>query len=234
MARGDGIPELNRPDQARISNANVFSHAVMCPRMFSRSGLEEMMPVEKGPVSEQDRHDIEGALGGEDRAYERLVKRYEQDVASWMWRFTRDRNDLEELVQEAFIQAYFSLPRFRGEASFKTWLLSIATRVGTGYWKRKARDKARDKILPEWAMMQGEEALPSPHEASDLLHGLLGQLQSKDRLILTLMYWEEMSTREIAQLTGTSHSLVKVRALRARRRLRRLLQDSEGLGKENG
>ena len=179
--------------------------------------------------ADQDQIDIQATLAGDGTAYERLVKRHQQAVAAWMWRFTRDRTTLEELSQEAFVQAYFSLGSFRGGSSFRTWLLAIATRVGYGFWKRTAREKKHGEEAAQHLALAQTTGDESPSAAAEALYGVLEALPVKERLVLTLMYFEEQSVAEIAATTGWSKSLVKVRAYRARQRLKGLLtRDGQG------
>ena len=178
-------------------------------------------------VSEEDKRDIRHSLEGDEGAYGRLIGRYEARIAKQMWRFSRDPAKVEDLVQEAFVEAYMSLPKFKGHAPFVHWLGKIATRVGFRHWKQKARDHERQEALYQKSL----ESMPSaddtsPSEAGEYLHLLLAQLPPEDRLVLTLHYFEECDTREIAQRMGWTRSLVKVRAFRARKKLRALLEEA--------
>jgi RNA polymerase sigma-70 factor (ECF subfamily) len=184
-------------------------------------------------VAETDGCDIEASLAGDGRAYERLVKRYEGEIAAQMWRFTRDQRELEELVQDVFVEAYTSLGSYRARAPFLHWLRKVATRVGYRHWKRQARERHRRAELTELdfeAVVAQEDGTPS--EAAEKLHELLERLSPGDRLVLTLLYFDECDTREIAERTGWSRTLVKVRAHRARKRLRALLEEV-GIGRND-
>jgi len=178
-------------------------------------------------VSETDHRDIAASLDGDGEAYGRLVCRYQDQVATQMWRFTRDRAVLEELVQDVFVEAYLSLKGFRGRAPFLHWLRRVATRVGYRYWKSQGRKRAREEALMETStnLAVAPEAL-SPFEAAQALHGLLAKLPPPDRLVLALFYVEECDTNEIAQRTGWSRTLVKVRLHRARKKLKALLNET--------
>lgn len=183
-------------------------------------------------VSAEDRSDIEASLAGDGEAYARIVGRYQADIARQMWRFTRDRLVLEDLMQEVFVQAYSSLSRFRGEAPLLHWLRRIASCVGYAHWKREARERGRREALAREAMPPVHDpSAAAPSEAAEYACGLLAGLAPKDRLVLTLMYFEECSVKEIAARMGWSQSLVKVRAYRARRRLKHILEES-GYGAE--
>ena len=67
-------------------------------------------------MDQNDQNDIQASLNGDEQAFARLVRKYEQQVADLMWRFTRDRQQLAELVQDVFVEVYFSLPRFPSPA----------------------------------------------------------------------------------------------------------------------
>jgi len=179
---------------------------------------------------EQDLTDIREALNGEENAFGRIVERYQTLISRQMWRFSRDPVVLEELVQDVFVEAYFSLRSYRGEAPFLHWLRRVATHVGYHYWKRKAREERRREALREEPLpvakgSSGWTAL----EAADAVHRLLAELKPQDRLVLTLLHLEGCDTREIAERTGWSRTWVKVRAHRARKRLKALLVEC-GLG----
>jgi RNA polymerase sigma-70 factor, ECF subfamily len=185
-------------------------------------------------VAGVDLKDIASALEGGRDAYGRLVRRYEDVVSKWMWRFTRDRVILEELVQDVFVEAWRSLRQFKGASAFKTWLLTIATRVGYRYWRNKDKDIALTSEMADRFVIDAGENEMEPSEAAEVLYSLFAKLPSRDRLVLTLMYFEEMDTKEIARSTGWTRTMVKVQAYRARNKLRRLIE-SAGYGEvKNG
>jgi RNA polymerase sigma-70 factor, ECF subfamily len=141
-----------------------------------------------------------------------------------MVRFTRDPRLLEELVQDVFVEAYFSLGGYRGDAPFEHWLQRIATRVGYRYWTRRRREPATvDVHLHEPEVEVSDSARESREEVAVALE----QLAPRDRLVLTLLYLESRSVAEAADLAGWSETMVKVQAHRARKRLRKLLETKE-------
>ena len=168
-------------------------------------------------MDELDRLDIAAALRGDDEAFGRLVRRHAPAVASLLWRFTRDRLCCEELVQETFVEAFFGLGRFRGDAPFDHWLRRIATRVGYRFWKN--RDRLRACVSLDDLDYPASEADLDPGVAGALVHELLGRLPPPERLVLTLMFFEDCDSRDIAQRMGWTRAMVKMRAYRARRRL---------------
>ena len=178
------------------------------------------------PVSDDDRHIIERVNGGDREAFSKIVARYQRDISVYMWRFTRDHIAWEELVQEVFVEAYFSIGKFRGEAPLLHWLKKIATRVGYRHWKKNARARSVP-MQPLDDYVEGKEARtrrPDESGDSELVHLMLAQLPPRDRLVLTLLYLEGRSTEEASEMCGWSHSLVRVQAFRAKRKLKKLLE----------
>ena len=178
-------------------------------------------------VSEIDQVDIVASLNGDGEAYARVVQHYQNQVAAQMWRFTRDPAVLEELVQDVFVEAYLSLKGFRGRAPFLHWLRRVATRVGYRYWKSQVRKRDREEVLRETSLnLATAPEDPTPSEAAEALYGLLARLPPPDRLVLTLFYFAECDTNEIASRTGWNRTLVKVRLHRARKKLKALLNEA--------
>jgi RNA polymerase sigma-70 factor, ECF subfamily len=175
--------------------------------------------------------DIRQAKQGDSDAYRRLVERHQNHVAKILWRFSRDRLVHEELVQDVFVEAYMSLSGYRGKAPFGHWLARISTRVGYRYWKEKARQKATEPFsIEEWdGVADDDENLDKldPEQAAGILHQVLGQLPPRDRLVLVLRYLEGCDVAETARRTGWTKAMVKVQALRARSKLKRLLERNE-------
>jgi RNA polymerase sigma-70 factor, ECF subfamily len=166
-----------------------------------------------------DSRDVRMARDGDHQAFERIIRRHQQEIASRLRRFSRDALVLEELVQETFVQAYFSLDRYRADAPLIHWLHRIGVRAGYRHWKARQSRPAMLAIEPHMLVARG------PHERDvEELGRVMDQLGVRDRLVLTLMYLEDRSVHETALLTGWSKTMVKVQAYRARARLRKLMQ----------
>jgi len=175
--------------------------------------------------SELDAADIRDSLSGDSDAYGRLVKRYQQPIADTMWRFTRDRRQWEELVQDVFVEGYLSLGTYSAQAPLLHWLRRIATRVGYCYWKNQQKRRAEEAWTDETELLTStDEAVGSSQDAAELVHRILAELSPRDRLVMTLSYLEERSVAEVSQLTGWSKTLVKVQLHRARKRLAKICE----------
>jgi RNA polymerase sigma-70 factor (ECF subfamily) len=186
---------------------------------------------------------VQRAKLGDLDAFESLANRYEQRVYSLALRISRREQDAEDVTQQTFLSALENLNSFRGEASFGTWLLRIATHAALKVIrKRKGLDtvsleeetEASDdsehiphpEYIADWR--QSPEELVHSNEVRRLLDEALAQLDEKHRLVFLLRDVEGLSVKETAEALGLSEANVKVRLLRARLQLRELLTRTLG------
>jgi RNA polymerase sigma-70 factor (ECF subfamily) len=169
---------------------------------------------------------IKDTLAGDDKAFVQLVRRYKQKVFSLAARFARDADELDDICQDIFIKVYENLGKFRNEAPFEHWLARISTRTCYDALRKRRKEKG----LVPWESGHYEIADSSSDErqaaeqARDLLERGMARLLAAERLVITLLELEEKSVREIAEMTGWSEANVKVRAFRARQKLKRILE----------
>jgi RNA polymerase sigma-70 factor (ECF subfamily) len=156
------------------------------------------------------------ASTGDDDAFAELVRRHKGKVFGIASRFARGDHSLEDLCQEIFIRAYRRLAQFRGEAPFEHWLSRIAVRCCYDFLRKKQPEHV---TLDEW---KGESSMPN--QALERIELALAKLSPDQRLVITLLELEERSVREVAALTKWSESAVKVRAFRARKALKQILE----------
>ena len=165
---------------------------------------------------------MRAAQCGDAAAYSRIIRRYQPLLCRRMMHFARGKAEVEELVHDVFVEAYFSLPKFREDAPFDHWLQRIATRVGYRYWKRlRKRRKLEERPLElagNVAAAEIDSELDAA-EAADALSALLDQLSPRDRLVVTLLHVEGRTVEETATLTGWSRTMVKVQACCASRKV---------------
>lgn len=183
---------------------------------------------EASQISQVDWADIHGTLDGDGQAYGRIVSRYQDRIAAQMWRLSRQKTDCEQLTHEVFVEAYLSLRAYKGRAPFLHWLRRIATRVGYRYWKQQARLRRQSGVpIQDWHRSVEPENNDSAEAAAVLVHELLAELPPRDRLVLTLVYLEGCSIAEAAEMSGWSQTMVKVQAHRARKKLKKLLDERQ-------
>ena len=186
---------------------------------------------------------VERAKKGDMDAFETLANRYEQRVYSLALRMLRQEQDAEDVTQQTFLSAMQNLGGFRGEASFSTWLLRIASHAALKVIrKRKGLDTVsleeateeadsygtipHPEYIADWR--QSPEELVRKNETQRLLEDALGKLDEKHRLVFLLRDVEGLSVKETAEALGLSEANTKVRLLRARLQLRELLTRTLG------
>lgn len=198
------------------------------------SGFAAATATEPIAAAQTDNELVADVLAGDESAFELLFERYRRAVTRLAYRFFYRREQVEDIVQESFANAYFALGSYRGghEKSFVAWLSRIAVRTCYDAMRRSRR---ADNLLRE--LSKNEEAtltakLRGAGGVSDVENGaisrdlaakLLGRLEPKDRLVLTLLNGADLSVSEVSELTGWSASKVKMRAHRARKALQRIL-----------
>ncbi len=168
---------------------------------------------------------VAATLAGDDHAYAELARRHKGRVFGIASRFAHDPAELEDIVQDVFVQAYFKLSQFRRDSPFEHWLLRITTYKCYDYLRKRRR--SAPTVSVDLLMESGFEPSAveqAPHPDLDRLYAAIAQLSPKERLVITLLELEERSLIEIAGLTGWSIANVKVRAFRARATLRKLLE----------
>jgi RNA polymerase sigma-70 factor (ECF subfamily) len=174
---------------------------------------------------------IAAVLKGDAASFEPLVQRYSPRVFATARRYARRESEVEDIVQEVWVKAFQKLAGFRGEAPFEHWLMRLAVRTCYDFLRSHQRNRETtfsELSEPEtdWLerfVSEPETASESADAARLLIERLLEQLSPPARLIITLLEIEDRSVKEIAQLTGWSVPLVKVRAFRARAEMRKLL-----------
>lgn len=172
---------------------------------------------------------IEQTLAGNQFAYADLVKRHQRFVFTLAMRFTKGREDAEEIAQDCFVKAYRSLASFQGQSKFSTWLYSIVYTTAMTFLRKKRVDT--DSIDDEGTFVQ-VESHESAYDTNNVenksrsyyLNQAIEQLLPDDATIITLFYKGEQSLEEIAQTMGIETNTVKVKLFRARQRLKEKLE----------
>jgi len=169
---------------------------------------------------------VTATLAGDDHAFAELTRRHKSRVFGIAARFAQNAAEIEDIVQDVFVQAYFKLRQFRGDSPFEHWLLRIATFKCYDYLRKRRR--GGPSVSVDVMLESGYEPTApepaAPHPGLERLHAALVELSPEQRLVITLLELEERTVQEIADLTGWSADNVKVRAFRARAALRKLME----------
>jgi RNA polymerase sigma-70 factor (ECF subfamily) len=186
-------------------------------------------PVAESRRGGEDRDLVRQAKDGDKEAFESLVRRHQSRVFAVAGGILRNREDVEDIAQQVFLKAYFSLKRFDQRAAFSTWLYRITLNE---CWdllrKRKVRPLVLEVDLSEEQARQyqaAEEVADGRPDASDRLAArerveqLLECLEERDRSMLVLKEVQGFSVEEIAEVLELNANTVKVRLFRARQRI---------------
>ncbi|MBN2886401.1 MAG: RNA polymerase sigma factor RpoE [Chromatiaceae bacterium] len=185
-----------------------------------------------------DQELVERAQAGDRRAFDLLVLKYQQKVASLIGRYLRDPSEVLDVTQEAFIKAYRALPGFRGDSAFYTWLYRIAVNTVKNHLVSQGRRPPGDDVEAELAEQMDlgarmrDQTTPErellTEEIARTVQGALDDLPEELRTAIVLREFEGMSYEEIANAMSCPIGTVRSRIFRAReaidKRLRPLLE----------
>ena len=178
-----------------------------------------------------DKKLIAEVLEGNPESFEPLVVKYQPRVFAIARRYARREDEVEDIVQTVFMKAYSKLSSYRGDAPFEHWLMRTATFTCYDFLRKHQRNRewnATDLSTEEneWLENVGEDTTEkeaNQSAAKALVDRLLESLKPDDRMIITMLDLEQKSVKEIAKLTDFTESNVKVRAHRARDKMKKLL-----------
>jgi RNA polymerase sigma factor (sigma-70 family) len=185
------------------------------PRQGDRPAPQEGRPSDDAKL-------VERARDGDTSAYEELVTRYRDVVFRVAWLITRNASDAEDATQEAFVKAYYALPRFRADAPFRPWILRIATNEA----KNRGRSSRRRDALTLRVAAEPAQTAASPEVATleredrEQLVAAIERLREPDRLVIACRYFLDLSEAEMAEALAVRPGTVKSRLSRAMGRLR--------------
>jgi RNA polymerase sigma-70 factor, ECF subfamily len=176
---------------------------------------------------------VRQAQDGDESAFAEIVRRYSPRVFSTASRFFRQRSLVEEAAQEVFLKAFTQLGSFEGRGSLEGWLTRIATNTCLNMLRAGKRrpeltvsdlSDEEDQWLEQQLADTKQRSVESNLVAADLADRLLSVLSPEDQQALLMIDGEEASIKEVAEATGWSESKVKVRAFRARKKIREAME----------
>lgn len=177
---------------------------------------------------------VQAAKKGDVGAFEQLVKKYDRNIFRIAQHITHNREDAEDVLQDAFLKAYTNLGQFQGNSKFYTWLVRIAVNESLMRLRKRRRDNtvsldedvetdesSMPRDIPDWA--PSPEQLYKQSELNDILSKTIQGLPASFRTVFVLRDVEGLSTEETAEMLNLSVPAVKSRLLRARLQLRERL-----------
>ncbi|MFN1835612.1 RNA polymerase sigma factor [Balneola sp. MJW-20] len=163
----------------------------------------------------EDAQLVQNFLGGDHQAFNELVKRWQNKIHRFAYRFFASSDDAAEITQKTFIRAYQKMDTLDDAGKFGSWLYTIANNLCLDELKRVGRKRATSyealKTAPQTDVATGADERLHRNEAIVLLHKALLQLPPEQRLVVIMKEYEGLKFREIAEILDESENTVKSR-----------------------
>lgn len=210
-------------------SGEIFSSWIICLPDYNKHMDENINTTDEEKI-------IGRVLSGEINAFEILIEKYK----NFVFTIAAKRipyQDIEEVAHEVFMRAYQSLSSYAFKKPFQHWLARIAVCCCCDYWRKNSQKKesavsSLGESHLEWlshiSSVSSQEEFKKEalkKEAGEILELALNQLKPEDRLVLELYYFEQWSVKEISKMMNWSVPSVKIRAMRARIKLRKIIRD---------
>ena len=172
---------------------------------------------------------IQHILAGDESAFASLVRKYQKQIHAYAWRKTRDFQIAEDITQETFLQVYQKLETLEDPTLFLKWLYAIVNHLCIAWFRKNQVYAESFKETYIWEIeteaysryVAAEHAKMTAETQRDLVENLLAKLKEKDREVITLHYFEDMTSSQISEFLGVSENTIKSRLRRVRQRLRK-------------
>ncbi len=181
--------------------------------------------------TKSDRYYIGQVLAGSMNAFSRLVDIHKDKAFNLAFRICGNREEAEEIAQDAFMKAYRSLKDFRMKSSFATWLYRIVYNTAVSLVRSRKKnmlslDEFPADVIDFISAGKNEEESMLEYRNS-LVNFALQNISEEDRGLITLFYYEELEAGEISRITGISRNNIKVRLFRARQKMAGIIRKAE-------
>lgn len=166
-------------------------------------------------------------LKGDDSAFAKLVNHYKDYVYSITISLLKNPAEADEAAQDTFIKVYKSLSGYKEESKFSSWLYSVAYRTGLDYIRKRKKTVELNTAMQSGELNIGETTAEKNIENQDLAKWLklvMDQLPPSEASLLRLFYFDEMSIKEMVEITGLGESNIKVKLYRGRKLMREKLE----------
>jgi RNA polymerase sigma factor (sigma-70 family) len=174
---------------------------------------------------------IKQVLAGNSNAYSYIVDRHKDKAYNLAFRICGNHEEAEEIAQDSFLKAYRSLKGFKMESSFATWLYRIVFNTAISHVKTRKKGILSLEEFPadatDFIGINTSEEEAEKEYRSSLINFALQKISHDERGLITLYYFEEMSTEEISDVTGISKSNIKVKLFRARQKMLEIIEKVE-------
>ncbi len=179
-----------------------------------------------------DDHDLlKKFQGGDESAFNIIVRRYQEKIYWTAKRFLGDHDEADDVVQEVFVKAYSAFKDFRGESGVYTWLYRITVNLSLNAIRRK---KVRDFLRLDELLTPHDSETPTPVEVMEheeqqkLIERAISQLPEKQKKVFVLRYYEEMPYEEISSILKTSIGGLKANYFHAVKKIGAFVKNAHG------
>ena len=176
-------------------------------------------------LNNEDKYYLEKVLKGDSASYSFIINKYKRMAYTIAYRILRQRENAEDVVQEAFINAYRSLPDFNFDANFGTWLYKIVYNLSVSEYRKKkfTTEEIDENIIDSYIINYSNtnDAINQFREEEQkyYLNEAIDKLTPEEKTIITLYYQEDCSVEKVAEVTQNSRANVKIKLFRARKKL---------------
>ncbi|MCL7754662.1 sigma-70 family RNA polymerase sigma factor [Polaribacter sp. Z022] len=181
-------------------------------------------------TNQNNQHYITKVINGDTNAFAYLVDEYKNMVYSLAYKMTKNKEEAEEISQDTFIKAFKNLSKFKGDSKFSTWLYRIAYHTSLDAIKKNKKNNSNveineftfNQIQSVENILEGIER----KERSIILSDCLDKLPEEERSIIWMFYYDELSLKEITEITDFSEANLKVKLHRARKKLLAIVEEN--------
>ena len=175
-----------------------------------------------------DNHLIQALLKGDQKAFSSLVLKYQDQMFSVCLSILKTRDEAQEATQDTFMKMYKAIGDYKAGSKFSSWLYKIAYRTSLDYLRKRKQSTDLDSVNGSAiTFVENRQDSMDNKELSTLLLTALDDLPSDEAALLRMFYLEEMSIKELEEITGMSKSNVKVKLFRARKKMADILTRSK-------
>lgn len=185
----------------------------------------------------EDRELIRNARNGDKEAFTEIVQRYHRSIYNLAYRMTGDREDAMDITQEAFFRVYRALPSFQTDRPFLPWAYRITWNLCADRGRKIGRTPPESSLDDDESMTRVRLAGPGPGPAEEyenkelgqVLDNAISQLGDGYRELVIMFHVDDLTIREISEVTGMKETVIKNRLYRGRQMLRKILENSSKL-----
>jgi RNA polymerase sigma factor (sigma-70 family) len=171
---------------------------------------------------------IEQVLNGKINAFSYLIDRHKDRAFNLALRISGNREEAEEIAQDAFLKAFKALGRFKMKSSFDTWLYRIVYNTAISLVRTRKKGILSLDEFPadavDFMTYNSDEYAAESEYRNSLVNFALQKIGEEDRAIISMYYYDELDTAEISEITGISKANIKVRLFRARQRMIEIIE----------